>query len=175
MKKHRLLLTLLLALILLAGCSSGGKEPIPTPPPATNTPSQEDNNKKEEEEKPNDTPEEDKPTPEINVSSELLEKGLEYKYEGGSQTIEFTTNVKWTLSQLEQSEWCKPSATSGEAGKATVTFTVSANEETQTRETTITIQAETAKKTFKITQEAKPEPTTNDLNGNVNNMPWGSL
>ena len=115
MKKHRLLLTLLLALILLAGCSSGGKEPIPTPPPATNTPSQEDNNKKEEEEKPNDTPEEDKPTPEINVSSELLEKGLEYKYEGGSQTIEFTTNVKWTLSQSEQSEWCKPSATSGEA------------------------------------------------------------
>ena len=174
MKKHRLLLTLLLALILLAGCSSGGKEPIPTPPPATNTPGQE-NNKTEEEEKPNDTPEEDKPTPEINVSSELLEKGLEYKYEGGSQTIEFTTNVKWTLSQSEQSEWCKPSATSGEAGKATVTFTVSANEETQTRETTITIQAETAKKTFKITQEAKPEPTTNDLNGNVNNMPWGSL
>ena len=174
MKKHRLLLALLLALILLAGCSSGGKEPIPTPPPATNTPGQE-NNKTEEEEKPNDTPEEEKPTPEVNVSTELVEKGLEYTYEGGSQTIEFTTNVQWTLSQSEKSEWCKPSATSGEGGKASITFTVSANEANQKRETTITIQAETAKKTFKIIQEAKPEPTTNDLNGTVNDMPWGSL
>lgn len=173
MKKHRLLLALLLALILLAGCSSGGKEPIPTPPPATNTPGQENN--KTEEEKPNDTPEEDKPTPEVNVSSELVEKGLEYTYEGGSQTIEFTTNVQWTLSQSEKSEWCKPSAASGEGGKASITFTVSANEANQKRETTITIQAETAKKTFKIIQEAKPEPTTNDLNGTVNDMPWGSL
>jgi len=175
MKKHRLLLTLLLVLILLAGCSSGGKESIPTPPPATNTPGQENNNQEEEEEKPNNNPEEDKPTPEINVSSELPDKGLEYKHDGGSQTIEFTTNVQWTLTQSEQSDWCKPSATSGDAGKTSVTFTVSANEETQVRETTITIQAETAKKTFKIIQEAKPEPTTNDLNGNVNDMPWGSL
>lgn len=177
MKRYRLLLTLLLALILLAGCSSGGKESIPTPPPTITPPSQEDNNQKEEEEEeePSNDPDEDKPTPEINVSSELLDKGLEYKHDGGSQTIEFTTNVQWTLSLSEQSDWCKPSATSGEAGKTSVTFTVSANEETQVRETTITIQAETVKKTFKIIQEAKPEPTTNDLNGNVNDMPWGSL
>lgn len=139
-KKHLLYLLLLIGIMTATGCSSGGKEEIPEPSPAP-TP------------KPEPKPEE--PKPEISLSSDITASGLSFTNEEGAQTISFTTNFDWTISQTDGSGWCTPSTTQGSKGSASVTFTVKANEETEDRQTSITIKASTASKSFTITQEKK--------------------
>lgn len=157
-KKHLLFLLLFIGIMTATGCSSGGKEEIPEPTP-TPTP------------KPDPKP--DEPTPEITLSTDIANNGLTFSNEGGTQTVSFSTNMDWTITQTEGSTWCTPSATQGTKGNASITWTVSANEQTDDRKTTITIKASTASKSFTILQEALPVDDTEKPTGNIGDMTWG--
>lgn len=178
MKHRRLCLwpALLLSLALLCGCSSGGKEEIPDPPPTPVVPT------------PDPEPEPEPITPEINISTDIPEGGLTCSCDQATQSITFTTNTKWTLTVNPGKDWCTPSATQGEAGEATVTFTITANDRTEERKATVSIKAETVTRSFTIKQEGKPEeepedpgqdnpgnenPGTGNPNGTIGNMNWG--
>ena len=139
-KKHLLFLLLLIGTMAATGCSSGGGEEIPKPNP-TPTPT------------PKPDPKPEQPTPEITLSADIITNGLTFSNEGGTQTISFSTNYDWTISQTNGSSWCTPSVTQGTKGNASISFTISTNEETEDRKTTITIKASTASKAFTILQE----------------------
>ncbi|MBQ8442797.1 MAG: BACON domain-containing protein [Bacteroides sp.] len=130
-KKHLLFLLLLIGLSATAGCSSGGGEEIPEPAPKPVTPT----------------------VPEITINSDITTNGLTFSNEGGTQTISFSTNVDWTLSITDAASWCTPSVTQGTKGNASVTFTVTKNEQTEDRKGNVTIKASTASKSFSIRQE----------------------
>ena len=159
-KKHLLFLLLFIGIMTATGCSSGGKEEIPEP---THTPTP----------KPDPKPEE--PTSEITLSTDITNNGLTFSNEGGTQTVSFSTNMDWTITQTEGSTWCTPSATQGSKGNASITWTVSANEETDDRKTTITIKASTASKSFTILQEKKYVLTAQAANKEAITFAGGTL
>lgn len=96
--------------------------------------------------------------PIITIDEEILSKGLVFSDSGGEKTINFTTNTNWTLNvstTTSGSTWCSPSSTNGEKGSASVTFVVDENREYEDRSVSVTIQADTVKQTFVITQKNK--------------------
>ena len=78
--------------------------------------------------------------------------------EGGTVTIDFTTNVAWTAS-VSGGSWATLSTPSGEAGAGKVKVAILKNESTDAREATVTISAagteEVKSATVKITQLQK--------------------
>ncbi len=76
--------------------------------------------------------------------------------EGTPLEIAFQTNVDWTATvDAASQEWCNVSPAKGTWGTASIKFTALANETTENRVATITIQALTAKAEIKVTQLQK--------------------
>lgn len=89
----------------------------------------------------------------IIIADDLINNGIIFSFEGGEKSIDFKTNTDWELTLINDDSWCVPSQTSGTAGSASVSFKINKNEKTEKRETTITIKAGTANKTFTIIQD----------------------
>lgn len=90
--------------------------------------------------------------PELNVNR----SEIEYTAEGGSETLEVTSNVNWSATTDAQwVEGISPSQGNASAEPTSVVITVEAYEGTEDREAEITITAADMTKTVKIVQKAK--------------------
>lgn len=88
---------------------------------------------------------------------ELGQETLTFPSEGGSQNVTITVNHEWGAIVSTGVDWVKisPSSnTSATGGTTTSTVTVTANPYTESRTTSITIAAGSARKAITITQEA---------------------
>lgn len=123
---------MLAILLSLSACSGGGDDPVdPTPKPEISK-------------------------SEITMDVTLVSNGLSFGSTEGNQTVSFTASDNWTLSVASTpsgATWCKPSATSGSKGIASVKFTVEANTGYEDRMVSVTIKSGTASKTFTVTQK----------------------
>lgn len=92
--------------------------------------------------------------PELNVNRQEIE----FTSEGGSETLEVTSNVSWSASTDAQwVEGISPSQGDGSAQPASVVISVEANEGVEDREAVITVTAADLTKTVKIVQKAKEQ------------------
>lgn len=123
---------MLAILLSLSACSGGGDDPVdPTPKPEVSK-------------------------SEITMDATLVSNGLSFGSTEGDRTVSFTASDNWTLSVASTpsgATWCKPSATSGSKGTASVKFTVEANTGYEDRMVSVTIKSGTASKTFTVTQK----------------------
>ena len=126
--------------------------------------------------------------PEINLS--LSSGVITSDYLAGSKTLTFTTNTKWSVSviDIKGSSWVTVSPMNGEKGNITLTFKALINSENLERESSVTINAGTATKSFRIIQDAAPATISIDKkeqnvevqSGNfsiavtTNSAPWSS-
>lgn len=94
--------------------------------------------------------------PSITLPTNIISNGVTLTSQAGDYSMSFYSNTNWTLSITEtqnDASWCTPSATSGSKGNANIKFRVTENTEHKDRYVTVTIKANTACVTFKITQE----------------------
>lgn len=70
--------------------------------------------------------------------------------QGGSSTVSFTCNYKWTASASDP--WIKVSPASGEKGSSTITITVDANTGNASRKGKVNIQCEDLVRSVSISQ-----------------------
>ena len=132
---------LYLILICFTGCGGGDDDPVnPTPSP---TP----------------TPKPEVVEPDIKLPAQITTSGMTFsESKPGSQSVSFTCNSDWTLSIKEgrsETSWCKPSATSGTKGYATITFTVTENPTYEDRSVIVTITAGSSSISFTISQKGQ--------------------
>lgn len=95
---------------------------------------------------------------EVSLDSNIQNNGLKFKSQSTKSSVSFTTNADWTLTVKPATTgtiWCIPSATSGNKGYSTVTFTILENESIEDRNATVTITCGTASKSFVIIQEGQ--------------------
>ena len=106
-------------------------------------------------------PDQEQPTPEPEpepepVVGEITLKGeasVVLSDEGGSQEVAFDATLEWTAEASEEFVTVAPA--SGEAGEATITVTVEANEDYDPRTATVTLTCGEDTKTVAITQKQK--------------------
>ena len=133
-KLNRILTALSLLLLMAANCNP---EPDPTPPAPPPAP-------------PNITfsiPSGDtvKPTGDGNASAEFAAGG-------GTASVTFTATVAWTASS--SATWCAVSPASGALGSGTLTLTIAKNETYDERTATVTVTAESVRRTITVKQLA---------------------
>lgn len=104
-----------------------------------------------------DTPEEI--TPSINIAdAQDLQFGQENIVDDNAQTISiaFSTNMNWTLTAFNANGgWCTPSISSGSKGNSSITFTISANEDSEDRTSSFTLACGTLSQNIIITQKGR--------------------
>lgn len=134
MKKNFFYLSILMGIVTFNACGSG-----------------EDDVTKEE------TPEET--TPSINIAdAQDLQFGQEKVVDDNAQTISiaFSTNMDWTLTAFNTNGgWCTPSISSGSKGNSSITFTISANEDSEDRTSSFTLACGSLSKNIVITQKGR--------------------
>lgn len=74
---------------------------------------------------------------------------------GASQTLAFSANNSWTISSDQ--DWVTFNSASGDAGDASVTITVSANDTYDSRSATLTLSAASKTSKISVTQSGKNE------------------
>ena len=79
---------------------------------------------------------------------------VDFTTEGGQSYVSFKSSEAWNAYLLDDGDnsWCSVSPTSGEAGKATICITATANKTTKERGTAIVIRAGKLSKTIKVVQ-----------------------
>ena len=82
---------------------------------------------------------------------------LEVAAEGGTVSVDITSNAPWTITVPADGSWATPDAASGEGSKK-VTFTIAPNTDFEARSVDVTFTAQDKKATVRITQAA-PTPT----------------
>lgn len=96
-------------------------------------------------------------TPTINIAdAQELQFGQEKVVDSSAQTlsIAFPTNMDWILSAFNTNAgWCTPSISSGKKGNSNITFTISANEDSEDRASSFKITCGTFEKEIIITQK----------------------
>lgn len=91
-------------------------------------------------------------------SQNFFDKGINFTSDTGSELIEFTTNMDWTLSVANTAGgeiWCTVSANNGKAGDNAITVKALENTGYDDRSVTLTIKAGNIKKTIIVTQKQK--------------------
>ena len=91
-------------------------------------------------------------------SQNFFEKGINFTSDAGSELVEFTTNMDWTLSVANTvggEIWCTASAENGKAGDNAVTVKALENTGYDDRSVTLTIKAGNIEKTIIVTQKQK--------------------
>ncbi len=93
----------------------------------------------------------------INDSSiEYFQDRMDFSSEGGSKTIQFSTNKNWEISVSESGmgvDWCTVSPKSGIAGDVTLTISVSGNTTYDERNVILTISAGDALEKLRVSQK----------------------
>lgn len=113
--------------------------------------------------------------PEINLS--LSSGVITSDYMAGSKTLTFTTNTTWSVSviDIKGSSWVTVSPMNGEKGNITLTFKALNNSENLERESSVTINAGTAIKSFRIIQDAAPATISIDKKEQNVEVPSGNF
>ena len=100
-------------------------------------------------------------TPEITPdasSASAFSGGLQVGSQAGTYPVSFNATVDWTLAMEETKAvptWVSVSANAGKAGDNTVTLSVRENTSLESRSALFTISAESARKTFSLTQSGR--------------------
>lgn len=93
----------------------------------------------------------------INENSiELFQDRIDISSEGGTKTIQFSTNKNWEISVSESGmgvDWCTVSPKSGAAGDITLTLTVPENTSNGERSVILILTAGDATKKFRVSQK----------------------
>ena len=95
-----------------------------------------------------------------NGSESFFTEGMVFSFDGGEQTIAFTTNKAWkaVVSQTGNEEgWCTLSANSGEAGEVQLTVKVTTNAGLSPREVIITLSVGEIERTVTVQQAGQAE------------------
>lgn len=95
-------------------------------------------------------------TPAVTDSISIVPESQAFSSKGGEANVIVTSSGAWELTGGQ--DWAHPSAIKGDSGDA-VKITVDANDSAEAREATFTFTCGTASDTFKITVEAKTEPS----------------
>ena len=109
---------------------------------------------------------------------------LEVAADGGTVSVDITSNAPWTITVPADGSWATPDAASGEGSKK-VTFTIAPNENFEARSVDVTFTAQDKKATVKISQaapvpnlEVNPAAVSFDAEGGsreltvTSNAPW---
>ena len=91
--------------------------------------------------------------PELNILSQ--ESDLVIPSEGGDVTVNFETNVAWTVALKESASWCTVTPASGDATAANFKVIAVENSDTDNRTVTLVITADTEVKEVTVTQLQK--------------------
>lgn len=89
-------------------------------------------------------------------SIEYFQNRMDFSSEGGSKTIQFSTNKNWEISVSESGmgvDWCTVSPKSGTAGNVTLTITVPENSTYGERSVILTLTAENVTEKLRVTQK----------------------
>ena len=91
-------------------------------------------------------------------SEGAFNQGLSFTEGSSTQTVSFDAGNTWTatLKEANKSDWCRVSPTQGNAGKNTISISVSQNSLEEPRTATLIISAGSVSKQVNITQAAKP-------------------
>ena len=98
-------------------------------------------------------------------SETAFSQGLSFTDAALTQSITFETGNAWTatLEGENASAWCRITPTKGNAGKSTISISVSQNSVEEARSATLTLSTGTIHKQISITQAAKPYVTPEGL------------
>ena len=93
-------------------------------------------------------------------SETAFSQGLNFTEGSSTQTVSFDAGNTWTasLKDANTSDWCRISPTKGNAGKSTISISVSKNETSEIRKTSLIISSGTINKQINITQTASNQP-----------------
>ena len=93
-------------------------------------------------------------------SETAFSQGLNFTEGSSTQTVSFDAGNTWTasLKDANTSDWCRISPTKGNAGKSTISISVSKNETSEIRKTNLIISSGTINKQINITQTASNQP-----------------
>ena len=91
-------------------------------------------------------------------SEGAFNQGISFTEGSSTQTVSFDAGNTWTatLKEANKSDWCRVSPTQGNAGKNTISISVSQNSLEEPRTATLIISAGSVSKQVNITQAAKP-------------------
>ena len=101
-------------------------------------------------------------------SEGAFNQGLSFTEGSSTQTVSFDAGNTWTatLKEANISDWCRVSPTQGNAGKNTISISVSQNSLEEPRTATLIISAGSVSKQVSITQAAKPYIAPDGLSWN---------
>lgn len=104
-----------------------------------------------------DVTKEETQSPSISIADgQDLQFDQENVVDDNAQTISiaFSTNMNWTLTAFNANGgWCTPSISSGSKGNSSITFTISANEDSEDRTSSFTLACGTLSKNIIFTQK----------------------
>lgn len=91
-----------------------------------------------------------------NGSEDVFAKGMDFESAAGEKTLVFTTNVSWAITVADSRDgekWCTVSPSNGIAGTNLVTIKVNENQNSEDRNTVLTLVANDVVKTITINQK----------------------
>ena len=104
-------------------------------------------------------------------SETAFTQGLNFTESASTQTISFDAGNTWeaSLQDTNSSTWCRVSPSKGNAGKSTISISVSTNDVEEARTAVLHINSGTINKQVSITQAAKPYIAPEGLSWNPQN------